>query len=54
LGADDTVFVSHLTPNRKKEIEAMARAAMSPVRELRIAQNGLMRLKAKAMSEGRP
>lgn len=26
--ADDTVFVSHLTPKRKKETEAMARAAM--------------------------
>jgi predicted DNA binding CopG/RHH family protein len=53
--AEDCVFVSHLTPKRKKEIEAMARAAMNPVREkitLRIAQNDLMRLKAKAMSEG--
>ncbi len=49
LEADDAVFVSHLTPKRKKEIEAMARAAMNPVREkitLRIAQQDLMRLKA--------
>jgi hypothetical protein len=39
--ADDAVFVSLMTPKRKKEIEAMARAAMNPVREkitLRIAQ----------------
>jgi predicted DNA binding CopG/RHH family protein len=57
LEADDAVFVSHLTPKRKKEIEALARAAMNPVREkitLRIAQQDLMRLKAKAMSEGMP
>ena len=57
LEADDAVFVSHLTPKRKKEIEAMARAAMNPVREkitLRIAQQDLMRLKAKAMREGMP
>jgi predicted DNA binding CopG/RHH family protein len=55
--ADDSVFVSHLTPKRKKEIEAIARSAMNPVREkitLRIAQQDLMRLKAKAMSEGMP
>jgi predicted DNA binding CopG/RHH family protein len=55
--ADDAVFVSHLTPKRKKEIEAIARAAMNPVREkitLRIASQDLMRLKAKAMSEGMP
>jgi predicted DNA binding CopG/RHH family protein len=55
--ADDAVFVSHLTPKRKKEIEAIARAAMNPVREkitLRIARQDLMRLKAKAMREGMP
>jgi predicted DNA binding CopG/RHH family protein len=55
--ADDAVFVSLLTPKRKKEIEAIARAAMNPVREkitLRIAKQDLMRLKAKAMSEGMP
>ena len=57
LEADDSVFVSHLTPKRKKEIEAMARTAMNPVREkitLRISRQDLMRLKAKAMSEGMP
>ena len=55
--ADDTVFVSHLTPKRKKETEAMARAAMHQVRKkitLRIASQDLMRLKAKAMREGMP
>jgi predicted DNA binding CopG/RHH family protein len=55
--ADDAVFVSLLTPKRKKEVEAIARAAMNPVREkitLRIAKQDLMRLKAKAMSEGMP
>lgn len=57
LEADDAVFASRLTPKRKKEIQAMARAAMNPVREkisLRIARNDLLRLKAKAMSEGMP
>jgi hypothetical protein len=33
LETDDAVFVSHFTPKRKKEIEAMARVAMNPVRE---------------------
>ncbi len=54
---DDVVFVSRLTPKRKKEIQALARAAINPVREkitLRIAQHDLMRLKAKAMSESIP
>lgn len=57
LEADDAVFVSLLTPKRKKEIEAIARATMNPAREkitLRIAQQDLMRLKAKAMREGMP
>jgi predicted DNA binding CopG/RHH family protein len=57
IEADDAVFVSQLTPKRKKEIQAMARAAMNPVREkitLRIAQQDLIRLKAKAMREGMP
>ncbi len=57
LEADDAIFVSLLTPKRKKEIEAMARAAMNPVREkitLRIARQDLLRLKAMAMSEGMP
>lgn len=55
MEADSAVFVSRLTPKRKKEIEAMARAAMNPAREkitLRNSRNDLMRLKAKAMSEG--
>ena len=57
MEAESAVFVSRLTPKRKKEIEAMAQAAMNPVREkitLRISRNDLMRLKAKAMSEGMP
>jgi predicted DNA binding CopG/RHH family protein len=57
LESDDAVFISRLTPKRKTEIETIARAAMNPVREkitLRIARQDLMRLKAKAMSEGMP
>jgi predicted DNA binding CopG/RHH family protein len=57
LEAEVAVFVSHLTPKRKKEIEAMARAVINPVREkitLRIARQDLMRLKAKVISEGMP
>jgi predicted DNA binding CopG/RHH family protein len=57
LEADDAVFVSVLTPKRKKEIQAIARATMNPVREkitLRISRNDLMRLKSKAMQEGMP
>ena len=57
LESDDVVFVSRLTPKRKKEIQALARAAMNPAREkitLRIAQYDLMQLKAKAMNEDMP
>jgi len=57
LEARDVVFKSHLTPARKKQIEAMARATMSGEREkitLRISRNDLARLKSKAMQEGMP
>jgi predicted DNA binding CopG/RHH family protein len=57
LEADDAVFVSHLTPARKKEIEAIARATMNGEREkitLRVSRSDLSRLKSKAMQEGMP
>ncbi len=57
LEADDAVFVSVLTPKRRKEIQAIARATMNPVRDkitLRISRHDLMRLKSKALQEGMP
>jgi len=57
IEADDAVFKSHLTPARKKQIEAIARATMNGEREkitLRISRNDLSRLKSKAMQEGMP
>jgi predicted DNA binding CopG/RHH family protein len=57
LEAEDAQFISHLTPKRKKELQAAARAAMSDEREkitLRIPRKDLMRIKSKAMQEGMP
>ena len=57
LESNDAVFKSHLTPARKKQIEAMARATMNDEREkitLRISRNDLSRIKSKAMQEGMP
>ncbi len=57
LEADDASFKSHLTPTRKKQIEAIARATMSGEREkitLRIPRSDLARLKSKALQEGMP
>jgi predicted DNA binding CopG/RHH family protein len=57
LEANDAVFKSHLTPARKKQIEAMARATMNDEREkitLRISRSDLSRIKSKAMQEGMP
>jgi predicted DNA binding CopG/RHH family protein len=57
LEAPDAKFKSHLTPARKKQIEAIARATMSGEREkitIRISKNDLSRIKSKAMQEGMP
>ncbi len=57
LEAPDAKFKSHLTPARKKKIEAMARATMNGTREkitLRISRTDLARIKSKAMQEGMP
>ncbi len=57
LEADDAVFVSHLTPARKKQIEAVARATMNGEREkitLRVLRSDLSRIKSKALQEGMP
>lgn len=46
-----------LTPQRRKEIEAIARATMNDEREkisLRISRSDLARLKSRAMQEGIP
>lgn len=48
---------SFLTPERKAEIEAMARATMNEEREkisLRIPRSDLTRLKSRALQEGIP
>jgi len=53
----DVPFRSTLTPERRKEVERMARAAMNDEREkisLRIPRNDLVRLKSRAMQEGIP
>ena len=47
----------NLTPERRKQIEAMARATMNDEREkisLRISRTDLMLLKSRAMQEGVP
>jgi predicted DNA binding CopG/RHH family protein len=54
---DNFVFESLLTPERKKQVEAMARATMNDEREkisLRVSKTDLSRLKSKAMQEGIP
>jgi predicted DNA binding CopG/RHH family protein len=48
---------SLLTPERKDELQKMARATMNDEREkitLRISRRDLMRIKSKAMQEGMP
>lgn len=48
---------THLTPQRKKEIESMARAAMNGERakiSLRVPLRDLTRLKSRALQEGIP
>ena len=53
----DVPFRSTLTPERRKQVEQMARAAMNDEREkisLRIPRNDLVRLKSRAMQEGIP
>ena len=50
-------FKSRLTPARKREIESMARAAMTDERakiSLRVPRRDLTRLKSRALQEGIP
>jgi predicted DNA binding CopG/RHH family protein len=57
LEAPDADFKSHLTPARKKQIEAIARSTLNGEREkitLRISRTDLTRIKSKAMQEGMP
>jgi predicted DNA binding CopG/RHH family protein len=57
LEAGGAVFKSRLSPARKKQIEAMARATINGEREkitLRIPRNDLSRIKSKALQEGMP
>ena len=55
--SENFVFESLLTPDRKKQIEAMARATMNDEREkisIRVSRTDLSRLKSRAMQEGIP
>jgi predicted DNA binding CopG/RHH family protein len=55
--AGDALLKSRLTEKRKREIEAMARAAMTDERakiSLRIPKRDLVRLKSRALQEGIP
>jgi len=57
IEADDYVPVSILTPQKRAEYQAIARAAMNETRvkiSLRLPEVDLERLKAKAMREGMP
>lgn len=57
LETGDTPLKSGLTPERKDELEAMARAAMAGERakiSLRIPKRDLARLKSRALQEGVP
>jgi len=53
----DAPFASRLTPARKREIESMARAAMTDERakiSLRVPRRDLTRLKSRALQKGVP
>ena len=53
----DAPVASLLTPRRRREIEAMARATINDARakiSLRVPQGDLTRLKSRAMQEGVP
>ncbi len=57
LEADDAQFVSHLSPERRAELQEIAHAAMNDECEkitLRISRKDLIRIKSKAMQEGMP
>jgi len=57
LEADDAQFISHLTPERKIELQKMARATINPERTkitLRISKPDLAKIKTRAMQEGMP
>jgi predicted DNA binding CopG/RHH family protein len=57
LEADGAVFKSHLTPTRREELQAVARATMNAEREkitLRISRSDLSRIKSRALQEGMP
>jgi predicted DNA binding CopG/RHH family protein len=50
-------LVNTLTPKRRMEMKAIARATLNPAREkitLRIPKPDLLRLKARALQEGMP
>ncbi len=57
LETSEAPLKSGLTPRRKREIEAMARAAMTDERakiSLRVPKRDLTRLKSRALQEGIP
>ena len=55
--ANTSPLVDHLTPARKRQIEAMARATLRDMRakiSLRVPAGDLARLKTRALAEGMP
>lgn len=57
LENDQSPLVNHLTPARKRELKAMARATMNDERakiSLRVPKGDLTLLKSRAMQEGIP
>ena len=57
LEADDAQFKSHLTPQRKTEIQKMTRSIMNDTREkitIRISRRDLTKIKSRAMQQGMP
>ncbi len=57
LETSDAPVKSGLTPKRRREIEAMARATMTDERakiSLRVPRRDLIRLKSRALQEGIP
>jgi len=57
LEADDAKFKSHLTTQRRAELQDIAHATMNDEREkitLRISRKDLIRIKSRALQEGLP
>lgn len=56
-GFEEGTLVSHLTPERRAELEAAARQMLNPPKKqisARLAEQDLIKLKARAMAQGIP